>query len=594
MLTTPRFSSLLIHQAGLVQSRTRCLKILPSPRLLNQITRLASTSTTQLSKILESSVVNVGTASQITVPRIIYSTSWHKEKTADLVYQALSAGYRGIETGAEPLRYDEKAAGEGIRKAIDEGRVERKELYIQTTFAPPEGQNLHSLPVSEQGEEALKQALETIPYSMAASVSQQIHSSIASSLKNLKASGDERDTYIDCLILSSPYPTEAETKEAWDVLSTYVPHSIRSLGIANKTLKSIGEDDIGQNQEQHGVSDQNESEQNEEKILPSVYTNRYQNHHGKDVGFQNFQPSKTDMVFQSFWTKDAMPQIANGPLAHEICAILDEVGYPQGESRNLAIYALLLALREHRIAILDRTTHAKKIKTLMRALKALEKWSIKKGKQRWGEVERAAKRLFKDIGWDIDERDSIGGRREVHTNMRITNPMPQDIYEIMSTSNRIPQDPPINEITSSALDPIDSHSSSDELPINTNTNTDTDIDTNTNTRINIQRSVKENSAVRYQKNRKIREKLLREGATPQMILEEIKRQRIEGARIRKMEGARIRYREGRIGDSWRVGGVGGSWSDGLGGEVLFGLGDRGVERGLSGRSDGCEGLGYLM
>ncbi|EDN96934.1 hypothetical protein SS1G_01862 [Sclerotinia sclerotiorum 1980 UF-70] len=408
MLANPRFCSLLIHQAGLIQSRSRCLKILPSPRLLNQITRLASTSTTKLSKILESSIVNSGTASQITVPRIIYSTSWHKEKTADLVYQAIRAGYRGVETGAEPLRYDEKAVGEGIRRAIEERMVERKELYIQTTFAPLQGQNLHLLPVSEQGGQALNQALETIPYSMDASVSQQIHSSIASSLKNLKTSEDDKDSYIDCLILSSPYSTAADTEEAWDVLSTYVPHSIRSLGIANKRLKSIGEDDIGQDQEQHDVSDQNESKKNEEKILPSVYTNRYQNHKGKDVGFHNFQSSKTDMVFQSFWTTEVMPQVANGPLAFEICAILDDLGYPQGESRKLAIYGLLLALREHRITILDGRTDAKKMKTDVRALKALEKWSIKKGKQRWGEVERAAKRLFENIGWDVDGRDGRG------------------------------------------------------------------------------------------------------------------------------------------------------------------------------------------
>ncbi|KAJ8071316.1 hypothetical protein OCU04_001651 [Sclerotinia nivalis] len=524
MLTNPRFSSLLILQAGLAQSRTRCLKILPSPRLLNQITRLASTSTTKLSRILESSIVNIGTASQITVPRIIYSTLWHQGKTADLVYHAIKTGYRGIETGAEPLRYDEEAVGEGIRRAIEEGKVERKELYIQTTFAPPEGQNLHTLPESERGKQALNQALETFPYSISASVSQQIHSSVASSLKNLKTSEDEKDAYIDCLILRSPYSTRAETKEAWDVLSTYVPHPIRSLGIADNELKRIGEDDIaGQDQEQHGVSDQNESKRNEEKILPSVYTNHYKNHNGRDVGFHNFQPSKTDMVFQSLWTTNAMRQIAHGPLAFEICAILDDLGYPQGESRKLAMHALLLALREHRIAILDGTKDMKKMKPDMKALRALEKWSIKKGKERWARVERAAKRLFGDIGWDIDERDAVDGGREAYTNMRI--------------SNTTPQDRPINDFTSSAFDSMDSHSSRDELT--TNTNTDININTYTYTR----RVKRENSATRYQKNKRIREKLLREGATPQMILGEIKRQRIEGAKIRK--------REERFGDSWR-------------------------------------------
>ncbi|KAF7872310.1 hypothetical protein EAF04_003234 [Stromatinia cepivora] len=518
MLTNPRFSSLLIHQAGLVQSRTRCLKI-PS-RLPNQITRLASISTTKLSRILQPSIVNIDTASRITIPRIIYSTSWHQEKTADLVYHAINTGYRGIETGAEPHRYDEKAVGEGIRRAIEEGKVEREDLYIQTTFAPPEGQNLHTLPETKRGEQALERALETFPYSMSASVSQQIRSSIASSLKNLKTSEDEKDTYIDCLILRSPYSTRAETKEAWEVLSTYVPHPIRSLGIADKELKRIGEDDIiGQDQEQHGVSDQNESKRNEEKILPSVYTNRYKNHNGKDVGFHNFQPSKTDMVFQSFWTTIAMHQIAHGPLAFEICAILDDLGYPQGGNRKLAIHALLLALREHRITILDGRADMKKMKYDMKALRALEKWSIKKGKERWERVETAAERLFKDLGWDIDERDDVDGRSKAYVNMRRPKTMPQD--------------QPINDVTSSAFDPIDPHSSRDGLSTNTIVRTC----------IYPRRIKKENHATRYQKNKQAKEKLLREGATPQMILEEIKRQRIEGAKIRK--------REGRLVDLWR-------------------------------------------
>lgn len=74
--------------------------------------------------------MNIGTASQITVPRIIYSTARKHENTEDLVYHAIKHGYRGIETGAEPLKYDEKAVGAGIRRAIQEGIVERKDLYV--------------------------------------------------------------------------------------------------------------------------------------------------------------------------------------------------------------------------------------------------------------------------------------------------------------------------------------------------------------------------------------------------------------------------------------------------------------------------------
>ncbi|KAA8573570.1 hypothetical protein EYC84_005154 [Monilinia fructicola] len=239
-------SPLSTLRAGLNSSRTRCIQI--SPRLSHlpkQITRLSSTSTPKLSNILQPSIVNSGTASEITIPRIIYSTARKGEKTERLVYEAIQAGYRGIETGAEPLKYEEKLVGDGIRRAIEKGVVERNELYVQTTFAPPEGHNLHAIPSSVKGEKTLEEVMTRLPYSFSSPIAEQIHASIASSLKNLETSDDERDTYIDCLILRSPYPTRAESIEAWKVLSTYVPHPIRSLGSRSRQLMGIGEESAG-------------------------------------------------------------------------------------------------------------------------------------------------------------------------------------------------------------------------------------------------------------------------------------------------------------------------------------------------------------
>lgn len=127
MFANSRFSPSLILQAGLGQYRTRCIGI---PRLPSQmhITRLASTQ--MLRSILEPSIVNADTASQIRVPRIVYCTSYKGDKTAKLVYQAIKAGYRGIKTGAEPLKYEEKLVGDGIRMAIEREIVERGELYV--------------------------------------------------------------------------------------------------------------------------------------------------------------------------------------------------------------------------------------------------------------------------------------------------------------------------------------------------------------------------------------------------------------------------------------------------------------------------------
>jgi len=64
------------------------------------------------------------------IPRLVYGTAWKKERTADLVYEALKAGFRGIDTAAQPRHYQEDLVGQGIRRAIADGTVKREDLYV--------------------------------------------------------------------------------------------------------------------------------------------------------------------------------------------------------------------------------------------------------------------------------------------------------------------------------------------------------------------------------------------------------------------------------------------------------------------------------
>lgn len=66
------------------------------------------------------------------IPAFVYGTAWKKEKTADLVYQALCNGFSAIDTAAQPKHYREDLVGEGIRRAVAEGRVKggREGLYV--------------------------------------------------------------------------------------------------------------------------------------------------------------------------------------------------------------------------------------------------------------------------------------------------------------------------------------------------------------------------------------------------------------------------------------------------------------------------------
>ena len=64
------------------------------------------------------------------IPAFIYGTAWKKQKTSELVYQALCHGFKGIDTAAQPKHYREDLVGDGIRKALKEGKVTRDELFV--------------------------------------------------------------------------------------------------------------------------------------------------------------------------------------------------------------------------------------------------------------------------------------------------------------------------------------------------------------------------------------------------------------------------------------------------------------------------------
>ncbi|KAL2128256.1 hypothetical protein VTI74DRAFT_9444 [Chaetomium olivicolor] len=160
------------------------------------------------------------------MPPMMYGTAWKKDRTADLVYEAIKAGFRGIDTAAMKKHYDEALTGEGIRRAIREGIVSRKDLFIQTKFTP--------LDLSS-------------PYDPSSPIPAQIHASLASSLSNLTTTPGDDDAgraYLDAVVLHSPFPTVAQTREAWTALQAYLPSSpdparrgrVRRLGVSNVTL----------------------------------------------------------------------------------------------------------------------------------------------------------------------------------------------------------------------------------------------------------------------------------------------------------------------------------------------------------------------
>lgn len=78
----------------------------------------------------------VMTSENIEMPSLIYGTAWKKERTADLVEQAIMYGFRGIDTACQPKHYDESLVGEALRRVRNQG-ITREDLFVQTKFTPP-------------------------------------------------------------------------------------------------------------------------------------------------------------------------------------------------------------------------------------------------------------------------------------------------------------------------------------------------------------------------------------------------------------------------------------------------------------------------
>lgn len=153
---------------------------------------------------------NIISAYGVESPRLIYGTAWKKLNTARLVTQAITLGFRGIDTACQPKHYHEPGVGAGIAVAAAAG-VRRQDLYIQTKFT------------SLSGQDPLQ-----IPYDEDAPIAEQVAQSFAASLRNLQTD------YLDCLVLHSPLPSDQQTMQAWRAMEAiYDAGGVRQLGISN-------------------------------------------------------------------------------------------------------------------------------------------------------------------------------------------------------------------------------------------------------------------------------------------------------------------------------------------------------------------------
>ncbi|KAF2194000.1 aldo-keto reductase-like protein [Zopfia rhizophila CBS 207.26] len=281
-------------------------------------------------------------------PSFIYGTAWKKNQTSRLVKEALIAGFRGVDTAAQPRHYQENLVGNALREAYREGIVKRGDLYVQTKYTTPAGQDLNNMPYHPLD------PLET-----------QIHTSVASSLRNLRPNEDsDEDSYIDCLLLHSPLPTIEQTLEAWKLLESYVPHKIRNLGISNVTLPIL------------------QSIYEKSSIKPSVVQNRFYPDTKYDVPLRDFC-QKRNISYQSFWTLTGNPKL----LKSEAVAMLAASAKVSG---SLALYSLVVDLG---IIVLNGTSSVQHMEEDLAGVVEVRQWALENERE-WDQIRAAFLRMI--------------------------------------------------------------------------------------------------------------------------------------------------------------------------------------------------------
>ncbi|KAJ5177294.1 uncharacterized protein N7482_003171 [Penicillium canariense] len=269
------------------------------------------------------------------IPVFLYGTAWKKDRTADLVYTAVNAGFRAIDTAAQPRHYQEHLVGDGIRRAIVDRVVRREDLYVQTKFSPVSAQDPSNM-----------------PYDAEASVTEQVHASIQSSLHNLRPSEDPRtadDAYIDTVVIHSPLRTIDQTLEAWLALETYVPHRIRNLGISNCSLPVLHELFMAP----------------EVKVKPAVVQNRFYEDTLFDTDLRIFC-RENQVIYQSFWTLTANPDLVRSDPVQQLATLVQI-------SPASALYTLVMGLGD--IVVLNGTKNEGRMKEDLAAPLAVKEFT---------------------------------------------------------------------------------------------------------------------------------------------------------------------------------------------------------------------------
>ncbi|KAL9103691.1 MAG: hypothetical protein Q9163_001285 [Psora crenata] len=288
------------------------------------------------------------------LPAFLYGSAWKGERTADLVFQALEAGFMAIDTAAQPRHYREELVGEAVRQILRRGVLRREDIFLQTKFTPPEGQDLKGL-----------------PYGAGDPLAEQVRASVASSLHHLRAGDnlvDEED-YLDCVILHSPMETLWETLLVWRTLEEFVPKRIGHLGLSNVSFNNL--------ELLYDLLD----------VKPAVVQNRFYGANGFDSRLRGFC-RENGIVYQAFGALTKNPALLDSEPVKALAGVV-------GLETQMALYCLVLSLEN--MVVLNGTTDADRMKGDLSELDRIRYWiSAAENQDFWNDVQTQFKKLIGD------------------------------------------------------------------------------------------------------------------------------------------------------------------------------------------------------
>lgn len=154
----------------------------------------------------------------VPLPLWMYGTAWKKEATAQLVQQAVAAGFTAIDTANQLIHYQEALVGDALQALAKQG-IKRESLFLQTKFTSVNGQDHRT------------------PYDVKADLTTQVKQSFDSSLSHLHTD------YLDSYVLHGPYSRYGLGAADWEVWAAiegiYESGKTKMIGISNVTAEQL-------------------------------------------------------------------------------------------------------------------------------------------------------------------------------------------------------------------------------------------------------------------------------------------------------------------------------------------------------------------